>query len=762
MMTKDNEFIKYLPTIKFVHRETIKLNDSFVNVAEKFAMDNGTIALLSGGDLDCANYHILALQPWLELTGTGSNLKLVVKDKQIELKKDPFDMVDNLVSHFHFQTTHTGNHKDLLPVTSGLFGYFSYDLKNRIEKLPQTCIGTELPDICLYAPSMIVIHDKKKNDTYLLIPSFNDTSDEYINGIKDYFFKKLQKKTSELNTENEDRVINNSCLKSTFSKDEYIEKVQQVIKHLRAGDIYQANLSQRFETDFAGNPFKLFKKLYKKNPASFFAYINANTHQILSTSPERFIKREYEKIETRPIKGTIARGKTKTEDEKNAAALCSSIKDDAELTMIVDLMRNDLSRVAKSESIIVDEHKKLEPYDNVFHLVSIVKGLLEEGKTSTDFLKAAFPGGSITGCPKIRAMEIIDELEPVQRHVYTGSIGYLSFHDTMDLSIAIRTATVFNKKISFSVGGGIVFDSDPEKEYQETLDKGKTIMESLSPNESDSSHINNKVEITWVNGKFLDKDKACISIDCPGFQYGAGLFQTIKAVNGKIIRLDDHLKRLNRGLKQLFNTEPLNINFKDAISAVIEKNHLSSSTAAVKLMVAENNENAEFPFFAAVSARKYVHRLDLIDKTGIELIKYPYPRFTPVADHKSLNYLYYYLAGLYAKKNDKDEALILNPDNSISETNTCNIMIVQEDKIILPQSEHVLQGVAVNAVIELLKQKGFVVHKRKLLYKELFSCSNIILTNSLMGAVPVIAIDNKTTDYDKKLLEMINSNIVGF
>jgi len=173
--------------------------------------------------------------------------------------------------------------------------------------------------------------------------------------------------------------------------------------------------------------------------------------------------------------------------------------------MIVDLMRNDISRVTEHGSVEVIEHKRLEPYDNVFHLVSVVKGRLDKDKTAVDLIRATFPGGSITGCPKIRSMEIIDELEPVQRHVYTGSIGYISFHGTMDLSIAIRTATVFDHRLVFSVGGGIVYDSDPEKEFQETLDKGKTIMETLldAACEKKCSFVT-----AWVNGKMVDQDLA--------------------------------------------------------------------------------------------------------------------------------------------------------------------------------------------------------------------------------------------------------------
>ncbi|MCP3898818.1 MAG: aminodeoxychorismate synthase, component I, partial [Desulfobacteraceae bacterium] len=320
---------------------------------------------------------------------------------------------------------------------------------------------------------------------------------------------------------------------------------------------------------------------------------------------------------------------------------------------------------------------------------------------------------------------------------------------------------IFNKKISFSVGGGIVFDSDPEKEYQETLDKGKTIMESLSTSSANTDHVV-EVEKVWVNGKIIDKAEARIPLASPGFQYGAGLFETIRAENGKILRLSEHIERLNNGLKELFNANPLNINFEDVISTILEKNDLSSSIVAVKIILAKNDVDSSSPFFVAVFAKKYTHRLDLLKKDGIELIKYPYPRLTPVADHKSLNYLYYYLAGLFAKENNKDEALILNPDMTISETNTCNIMIIQNKTIILPQSEYVLKGVTMNAVVNILKNKGFEVKKQKLYLEDFSSYSNIILTNALMGAVPVITVENNKIKYSKELLEIINSNIVGF
>jgi para-aminobenzoate synthetase component 1 len=266
-------------------------------------------------------------------------------------------------------------------------------------------------------------------------------------------------------------------LTSNFTHEAYLSAVQRVRRYIVEGDVYQVNLSQRYRFGFGGSPFGLWKSLFEKNPAPFFAYVDAGDHHVLSTSMERFLFRRGSYIETRPIKGTRKRGATTAEDEELKRDLQESPKDSAELSMIVDLLRNDLGRVCSPRSIRVTDHKRLESYGNVHHLVSIVAGELRNGATFGDIIRATFPGGSITGCPKIRAMEIIDELEPHVRHIYTGSIGYIGFHKNMDLNIAIRTAVVRDGVCCFSVGGGIVYDSDEEDEYQETLHKGRTLLQ---------------------------------------------------------------------------------------------------------------------------------------------------------------------------------------------------------------------------------------------------------------------------------------------
>ena len=317
-----------------------------------------------------------------------------------------------------------------------------------------------------------MVHDKASGATQVHAPVRQDQESGAARAAIDGFISAL---TSPPETPGAFSATGQS-LKSNFTRCDYIKSVERIRDYIAAGDIYQVNLSQRFEMGFKGDSYSLFRTLYRMNPAPFFAYVNAGDHQIVSTSPERFLLRNGNRVETRPIKGTRPRGETPEKDREMKTALTRSPKDDAELSMIVDLLRNDIGKVCAGGSVVVAQHKRLEAYQNVYHLVSVVEGTLAEGKDSVDLIRATFPGGSITGCPKIRSMEIIDELESHRRHVYTGSIGYISFHDTMDLSIAIRTATIIGDRLVFSVGGGIVHDSDPEDEYEETLHKGRTLM----------------------------------------------------------------------------------------------------------------------------------------------------------------------------------------------------------------------------------------------------------------------------------------------
>lgn len=273
-----------------------------------------------------------------------------------------------------------------------------------------------------------------------------------------------------------------AAIVSNFTADTYQDAVKKVIEYILEGDIFEANISQCFKTELPEglSPFDLYRRLRAINPAPFAAFLMFEDVVLVSASPERFLQLSDKKIETRPIKGTRARGETVTEDERLKQDLVSSEKDRSENVMIVDLLRNDLSRVCRGHSVKVPQLCGLETYASVHHLVSVVTGELSEEKDAIDLLRASFPGGSITGAPKVRAMEIIAEVEALQRGPYCGSIGYIGFNGDMDTSIIIRTFAIKNRVVAFQAGGAVVADSDPLAEYKETLTKAKALHRALT------------------------------------------------------------------------------------------------------------------------------------------------------------------------------------------------------------------------------------------------------------------------------------------
>jgi para-aminobenzoate synthetase component 1 len=748
-----NDIKKITGQIMGIHEEQIFLEESFLDFSRRFASMEGTAVFMSGGDLDCARYHILGAKPWLTLKGRRRSITITSSNQSINFKTDPFDMLRRILNACRLNDLHEIPSGLTQPIAAGLFGYLSYDLKDVLEKLPRTSIDDlKLPHLFFFAPSIIVVHDKAADKTRLCIPK------RVISG-KDNWAKNLAtfKQILSAKTPDKQRFSGDSDgFKSNFTKAEYINAVKKIKEYIAAGDVYQVNISQRFEMDFEGDAFSLFEKLYNDNPAPFFAYINAGNHQVVSTSPERFLSQTVDRIETRPIKGTRPRGKTSTEDEKLGRELKQSKKDDAELSMIVDLLRNDIGKVCRAGSVRVAEHKRLEAYQNVFHLVSIVEGKLDQHSDSADLLKATFPGGSITGCPKIRSMEIIDELEPHRRHIYTGSIGYISFHDTLNLSIAIRTATVLNGKIIFSVGGGIVFDSDPIEEYEETIHKGRSLMEVFKGKEKPSS----KTNYVWINGTLIPRDQAAIPISDLGFQYGFGFFETIRVDKGNPRHLKAHIDRFYHTWKKLFSEPPPDLTWDKILHQVIDQNRLMNDTAVVKIMATRGDrEVAPYNHTLVVTAGPYTHRLAEKKDPGLHLAIYPHPRQTPLADYKTLNYLYYFLAGKWAQAQNADEVLILNPDNTVSETNTANILLIKDRTAVRPESLHVLPGITESVVGELLLSWNYKVEEKIVQPQELFNADEVLITNSLMGAVPVLSLDGTFLSKPSDLCQKINKEV---
>jgi para-aminobenzoate synthetase component 1 len=389
------------------------------------------------------------------------------------------------------------------PFQGGIAGYIGYDWGAVLERLPRPRYDDlAIPDVVLGLYDWVIAWDHRSGATWLISTGLPETGHRQEARARDRLAMVRQRLGGRraggtagrqeamvrapaalapsyplTSLEAADRI----GLRSTFTHRGYLDAVTRVRDYIVAGDIFQANLSQRFEGTLNEAPFDLYRRLRRHNPAPFAAYLGFADLAVLSASPERFLRLDGDRrIETRPIKGTRPRGLGPMHDAALGRALAESQKDRAENVMIVDLLRNDLSRVCRPATVRVPELFALEHHPTVHHLVSTVVGELEPGADATDVIRAAFPGGSITGAPKVRAMEIIAELEPTQRGVYCGSIGYISATGAMDTSIVIRTYLALRGQIYFQAGGGIVADSDPELEYRETLDKARGLIETLA------------------------------------------------------------------------------------------------------------------------------------------------------------------------------------------------------------------------------------------------------------------------------------------
>jgi len=431
--------------------------------------------LLSGGSHPLSRYSFIGLDPFLVAVAYGKRVHLdsLPGGQRHTLFADPFDILRDLLRTYR-QEPRT----DLPPLWSGGMGYFSYELGRHIERLPSTTADDlGLPEFYFVLYRSILSYDPVRSGYTLFTLPFPGEEQSRLKRIRTRIEGGEQRAGRKQAWRESTLPLS---LKSHFSQPEYIRSILRILRYIEEGDIYQVNLSHRFHTPYDGDPLGLLLRLYQINPAPFFAYLNPGPFQVISSSPERFLCVRGDTIETRPIKGTLPRGATPEQDRINGQELLRSEKNRAELAMITDLLRNDLGRVSSYGTVRVEDPARLEGYANVFHLVSIVTGRLAPGKDLVDLLRATFPGGSITGCPKIRAMEIIDKLEPTARSVYTGSIGYLGFDGSMDLNIAIRTLIHKGKDLYFQVGGGIVYDSDPEEEYEETLHKAASMRQALS------------------------------------------------------------------------------------------------------------------------------------------------------------------------------------------------------------------------------------------------------------------------------------------
>ncbi len=435
-----------------------------------------------------AQYSFIGCDPFIVFKSKGNEIELTYEGKRSLTRKDPLLKLRELLNNFKIERL-----KTLPPFFGGAVGFFSYDLVHVFEKLPlKAKKDINVPDIYFILTDTVIAFDHLKNTiTVIIIPAirhlgfgYNSITSGLLRDCKQDAEKKLEEIVNLINSP---AAAQTSAVKekkakpvSNLTKEGYMSIVKKCKEYIASGDIYQANLSQRLSAKIGSvKPVELYRRLREINPSPFSALIEFDDIVLVSSSPERLIKLEGRDVETRPIAGTRPRGKTENEDKEMHGELIANEKERAEHIMLIDLERNDIGRVCEYGSVSVDEFMTIEDYSHVTHIVSNIKGKLKKEKDGLDLIKAVFPGGTITGVPKIRCMEIIDELEPAARGLYTGSIGYISFAGDMDLNIIIRTFIIKNGYAHVQAGAGIVADSEPEREYYETLHKAEALLKVL-------------------------------------------------------------------------------------------------------------------------------------------------------------------------------------------------------------------------------------------------------------------------------------------
>ncbi|MGH1402783.1 MAG: aminodeoxychorismate synthase component I [Alphaproteobacteria bacterium] len=429
--------------------------------------------LLDSADRNHPNsrYSFVMCHPIETIEAKNGEITVTNWEQRLSLTGNPFEVLQSRIKSW---IEYAARHPNLPPFQGGAAGLFGYDLGRYLEDLPDMADNNEnIPDMAIGIYDQVLAHDHLLKKSYIFTHA---QSEEEAVRKREFLIHLLERDVEPPSYRDTELDWH-----TNFDKDDYCSLIQKTIDYIHDGDIFQANIAQRFDAQLPKgfDPFIHYLHLREVNPAPFATYMNLGDIKIASASPERFITVKDKRVETCPIKGTRPRSENVSQDRANKTDLQSSEKDKAENTMIVDLLRNDLSRVCDAHSIEVSNLCKLESFASVHHLVSTIRGTLSHNKNPIDLLRASFPGGSITGAPKIRAMEIIEELEPTRRGAYCGSIGYIGFDETMDTNILIRTLTYDKNNVSLQAGGGIVAESNPNAEYQETLDKAQAIFDSF-------------------------------------------------------------------------------------------------------------------------------------------------------------------------------------------------------------------------------------------------------------------------------------------
>jgi anthranilate synthase component 1 len=469
---------KNLNQIIYFSKKTNGLNEinnlinNFLNEKNSFVFESVEKGVIKG------RYTIFGRNPDKIWEFNNNNCFIYKRNKKIKINGNPKKNIENIIEDFKFKIP-----KGLPPISSLLSGYFSYDVIRYVEDIPNSCKDDlKLPDARILRPQTLIVHDNYKQKIYYIINCFSDEKiinykikfSSIENQINNLIF--ISNYKSNLISKKSKKKIN---VKSNISKKKFLQNVIKAKKYIKIGDIFQVVLSQRFEANITKNPIEIYKKLRINNPSPFMYFFNFDDFQIIGASPEILVRLRNNKITIRPIAGTRPRGKNKKEDKFFEKDLLKDKKELSEHLMLLDLGRNDAGKVSKINSVKVTEKFVIERYSHVMHIVSNVIGKFNKKFSKFDTLLSGFPAGTVSGAPKIRAMEIIDELENTKRKVYAGGIGYFSANGDFDTCIALRTAVSKNSKFYVQAGAGIVADSKPINEYKETINKAKALLKSL-------------------------------------------------------------------------------------------------------------------------------------------------------------------------------------------------------------------------------------------------------------------------------------------
>ncbi|MGG2093164.1 anthranilate synthase component I [Bacillus sp. S13(2024)] len=444
--------------------------DSLTPIALYRRMKGEKKFLLESSQLhqDKGRYSYLGCDPYGEIKSIGKEIEITINDVTEKLNGNVLKELERTLAPNQVESP--------FPFCGGAVGYIGYDVIRQYEDIGEMLSDPlNIPEVHVLLYRMFVVYDHLRQKLSFVYVYQGDDTDSY-----EEVYEQLQVYKQALLHESEEYVKEPSVslfFTSSVTEARFYEMVEQAKEHIRAGDIFQVVLSQRLQSDFTGNPFALYRRLRTANPSPYMFYIDFQDYVVLGSSPESLLSVRDEKVMTNPIAGTRPRGKTKEEDEKIAKELLTNEKEQAEHMMLVDLGRNDIGRVSEIGSVQLDKYMKIEKYSHVMHIVSEVSGTLRKNMNCFDALAYCLPAGTVSGAPKIRAMEIINELETEKRNVYAGAIGYISFSGNMDMALAIRTMVVKDEKAYVQAGAGIVYDSNPVAEYEETLNKAKALLE---------------------------------------------------------------------------------------------------------------------------------------------------------------------------------------------------------------------------------------------------------------------------------------------